>query len=90
MKLYKKIITLLFVSQLFIGAAYSCETAHIVLAEAKTVNLDEAVANVKKNKIGKVLSAETVQVEGKTVHVIKVLKDDGHVKKLNVLSSPNK
>jgi uncharacterized membrane protein YkoI len=90
MKLYKKIITLLFIGQLFIGQAYSCETAHIVLAEAKTISLDEAVANVKKNKIGKVLSAETVQVDGNAVHVIKVLKDDGHVKKLNVSSSPKK
>jgi len=90
MKLFKTIIIALFFSQLFIGVAYSCETEHIIMAEAKSISLDEAVANVKKNKIGKVLSAETIQVKGDAVHVIKVLKDNGHIKKLNVSSSPKK
>lgn len=90
MKLLKQLLTLLIISQFYIGTAYGCETSQIILAEAVSISLDDAVADVKKKKLGKVLSAETVEIDGKAVHVIKVLKNDGRVKKLNVPSSPTK
>jgi len=51
---------------------------------AVNVTLDQAVANVKKDKENKVLGAETIQLKGKMVHQIKVLTKDGHVKKIQV------
>jgi len=49
------------------------------------VSLDEAVAQARrKNKKGKVLSAETVRVNGRKVHRIKVLTRDGRVKRTQV------
>lgn len=55
---------------------------------AHEVTLDEAVHRVKKNNRGKVLDAKTVHKNGEPVHVIKVLTNDGRVKKIRVKSKP--
>ena len=46
------------------------------------VSLDEAVSRVRRQGNGKILSAETVRVDGRPVHRIKVLTQDGRVKRL--------
>jgi len=49
------------------------------------ISLDEAVAQERrKNKKAKVLSAETVRVNGRKVHRIKILTKDGRVKRTQV------
>ncbi|PHS71717.1 MAG: hypothetical protein COB22_06825 [Cycloclasticus sp.] len=62
----------------------------IILAKADHVTLDEAVNRVKKQKKGKVLGAETLQIDGQPTHVIKVLTNEGRVKKIRLKSTPNK
>jgi hypothetical protein len=48
------------------------------------MSLDEAVAKARKNNKGKVLSAETTRVDGRTVHRIKILTKDGRVKRTRI------
>jgi uncharacterized membrane protein YkoI len=48
------------------------------------ISLDEAVAQARKRYNGKVLSAETVRVDGRKVHRIKILTKDGRVKRITV------
>jgi len=90
MKKLNKFIAVAVLSQCAVLAAYAINTPVMLLAASEAINLDQAVANVKKDTSKKVLSAETIQIEGKTVHVIKVLTDDGHIKKLQINSSPSK
>jgi|TARA_R110002096_G_scaffold168798_4_gene340025 uncharacterized membrane protein YkoI len=52
--------------------------------DSSYVTLDQAIAKVKKDKTHKILGAETIEFNGKTVHQIKILTQDGHVKKINV------
>ena len=75
------------ISLLASTTSWSCETT-IILAQADLITLDQAVQKVKKNNKGKVLSAQTKQIEGRQTHVIKVLTADGHVKKIRVESGP--
>ena len=48
------------------------------------VSLDEAVSRVRQQTNGKILSAETVVVDGRSVHRIKVLTDTGRVRRLQL------
>lgn len=48
------------------------------------ISLDEAVSRVRQNSNGKVLSAETVRVDGRKVHRIKILTKDGRVKRKQI------
>jgi hypothetical protein len=48
------------------------------------VSLDEAVAQARQRYKGKVLSAETTRADGRKVHRIKILTQDGRVKRLTV------
>ncbi|HEY8219515.1 MAG TPA: hypothetical protein VIF86_05390 [Methylobacter sp.] len=43
------------------------------------ISLDEATKQIIEGTYNKVLGAETVIIDGKTVHVIKVLTPDGHI-----------
>jgi len=71
------------ISLIAVTASWSCETV-IVLAQADIITLDEAVKKVKKNNNGKVLSAQTKQIDGQSMHIIKILTVDGHVKKVRI------
>ncbi|MBV1875405.1 MAG: hypothetical protein KUG50_02130 [Cycloclasticus sp.] len=62
---------------------------NIVLAATGTITLDQAIDKVKKGSKGKVLDAETLQIDGQPVHVIKVLTTKGRVKKIRVQTTPN-
>ena len=48
------------------------------------ISLDEAVAKARRHNEGKVLSAETIRVDGRKVHRIKILTQDGRVKRTQV------
>ena len=62
---------------------FACDTP-IILAEAELITLDQAVNKVRKNSKAKVLSAETLHIDGQPVHVIKILTKTGHVKKIRI------
>jgi len=47
-------------------------------------SLDSAVSNARKRTGGRVLSAETKNKDGREVHYIRILSDDGKVKRLRV------
>jgi hypothetical protein len=47
-------------------------------------SLNEAVAQARKRHNGKVLSAETINVDGRKVHRIKILTKDGRVKRTTI------
>lgn len=46
------------------------------------VSLDSAVENIRNRKGGRVLSADSVRREGRDVHRIKILTDEGRVRNL--------
>ena len=48
------------------------------------ISLDEAVAQARQRHKGKVLSAETIRVDGRKVHSIKILTKDGRVKRTRI------
>jgi len=50
------------------------------VARQQGESLDAAVARIRKQTGGRILSAETVTRKGKRVHRIKVLLPNGHVK----------
>lgn len=56
----------------------------IQLAAREGVSLDEAVAQVKKQTKGRILTAETIQRKGQPVHRIKVLLPNGSVRVMYV------
>jgi hypothetical protein len=48
------------------------------------ISLDEAVSRMRQQSNGKVLSAETVWVDGRKVYRIKILTKDGRVKRKQI------
>jgi len=48
------------------------------------ISLDEAVSRARQQNPGKVLSADTVNVNGRKVYNIKILTNDGRVKRTRV------
>ena len=48
------------------------------------MSLDEAIAKARRHNEGKVLSAETIRDNGRTVHRIKILTKDGRVKRTRI------
>jgi len=57
-------------------------------ALAGAVTLDEAVAGVRADHGGRVLSAETRNVNGRRVHYIRILTNDGRVRQIRVNAGP--
>lgn len=49
---------------------------------ARSYSLDDAVSGVRRRNEGKVLSADTVDENGRAVHRIRVLSDEGRVRGL--------
>jgi len=65
------------------GAAYARspgEDAYWLLAGGPS--LDELVSRYRRRDKGKVLSAETVDEDGRRVHRLRILRDDGRVRRL--------
>lgn len=58
------------------------QLAQAIGAEGRGMSLDEAVSRARRQSGDKVLSAETVRVNGRRVHRIKILTTDGRVKRV--------
>jgi len=58
--------------------------AHPSHSEKQGISLDEAVSRARRQSDDKILSAETVRVEGRRVHRIKVLTGQGRVKHVQI------
>ncbi len=58
----------------------------IYLAQARAESLNSAVARIRKQTGGRVLSAETKNEAGVQVHYIRVLTRDGKVKRFRVVA----
>ncbi len=48
------------------------------------ISLDEAVQRARQQYRGKILSAETVRVDGRKVYRIKILTKDGRVERMHI------
>ncbi len=48
------------------------------------ISLDEAVKQARQRNKGKVLSAETIRVDGRKIYHIKILTKDGRVKRTRI------
>ena len=53
-------------------------------SEGRGISLDEAVSRARRQSDGKILSAETVRVDGRRVHRIKILTRDGRVTRMQI------
>ena len=50
----------------------------------RRATLDEAISEAREDIPGRVLSAETVRNNGQEVHRLRILSDDGRVRRYNV------
>ena len=78
---------LLGVGVLLGGAAGPAPAATALLQLAQNnegVTLEEAVRQVRERTGGRILAAETVREDGRTVHRIRVLVDQGRVKTFRI------
>ena len=66
------------------ASSFATQVDFIRLAAREGVTLDEAVARVKHQTKGRILTAETIQRKGKPVHRIKVLLPNGSVRVMYV------
>jgi uncharacterized membrane protein YkoI len=48
------------------------------------ISLDQAVEQARQHKSDKVLSADTIRVDGRKVYRIKILTKDGRVKRIRI------
>lgn len=58
--------------------------AGLILAQGNCATLSEAVAQVRRQYNGRIVSAETRRSGNREVHHIKVLTDDGKVKTVRI------
>ncbi len=66
------------------ASPFTTQHEPIRLAARDGVSLDEAVAGVKKQTKGRILTAETIERKGQPVHRIKVLLPNGSVRVMYV------
>lgn len=57
-------------------------------AQLNAMTLDQAVAEAKASSTGQVISASTRERDGKVVHIIRILGDDGRVRRLFFPADP--
>jgi uncharacterized membrane protein YkoI len=63
---------------------FSKQFAQSASSEGRGISLDEAVSRARRQSDGKILSAETVRVDGRRVHRIKILTRDGRVTRMEI------
>jgi hypothetical protein len=68
-----------YVAQLSVWAVPPVRAAPPLLVLAAPVSLDQAVRRVQERYSGKVVRTETLQEDGHTVYILRVLSDTGHV-----------
>lgn len=61
-----------------------CLLATFTALADRPMSLDEAVSEARERYPGRVLSAETERRNGRTQHRIRILTDDGQVKRLRI------
>jgi uncharacterized membrane protein YkoI len=64
--------------------AITNQFAQSAYSESGGISLDEAVSRARRQSDGKILSAETVRIDGRSVHHIKILTKDGRVKRVQI------
>lgn len=69
----------LVLSVLFLQPSFATEKK-----DTASITLDEATKKVTENTQSKVLSAKTKNVEGKEVHVIKILTEKGRIQHIKI------
>lgn len=72
-------IVVLVMSMPVLGAATE-STPSLLMAQAGSVTLDQAVAKVRRTSGGKVVGADTIEQDGSTSYRIKVVFPDGKVR----------
>lgn len=84
---YTVLTTLLFIFTIMISplsqASSFSSSSYIQLAQANQ-NLNDAVQSVKQQTGGRILSAKTVNINGKRIHKIKVLLPSGQVQVFSI------
>ena len=63
---------------------FSSQFAQPATSEGRGISLDEAVSRARRQSDGKILSAETVRVDGRRVHRVKLLTPDGRVTRVEI------
>ena len=53
-------------------------------APERRATLDDAISEAREDVPGRVLSAETVRENGQEVHRLRILSEDGHVRRFNM------
>ncbi len=66
------------------AGATPAPAALLQLVQSDGVTLEEAVREVRQRTGGRILAAETVREDGRTVHRIRVLVDEGRVKTFRI------
>ena len=69
---------------------FSNQFAQPATSEGRGISLDEAVARARRQSDGKILSAETVRVDGRRVHRVKLLTRDGRVTRVEIDADPGR
>ncbi len=78
----KKPLCLLLLSLLLATSPLTAQPLR--LAASQGVSLEQAVAQVKKQTGGRILSAETYKLQGQRIHRIKVLLPDGRIRVVKI------
>ena len=73
-----------FVASAFDYRDLTNQFAHPSQTEKRGISLEEAVSRARRQPDDKILSAETVSVDGRRVHSIKVLTSRGRVKRVQI------
>ena len=55
-----------------------------VAAPERRATLDDAISEAREDVPGRVLSAETVRENGQEVHRLRILSEDGRVRRFNM------
>ena len=79
------------IEKLFCLACICLQLASGALAAPeRRTSLEEAVSEARERYNGRVLSAETERRDGRESHRIRILTDDGRVKRLNIDADADK
>lgn len=79
----KRYLTLLSLSALLwagAGMAAGYPEPHARMLMARSYSLDEAVSGVRRRNPGRVLSADTVRQDGRPVHRVRIIDENGRVR----------
>lgn len=69
---------------LVLAVGLACLAAVQSAAADRPISLGEAVSEARERYPGRVLSAETERSDGRTQHHIRILTEDGQVKRLRI------